>query len=95
MRKIGIIGCGWLGTRIGEFLQEEYRIVATTRSKETELRSRGFEVVPADFSVSTVYNSLINSADALILSPNFPKENSEFWLENLMKFIGDFTNPIF
>lgn len=95
MRKIGIIGCGWLGTRIGEFLQEEYRIVATTRSKETELRSRGFEVVQVDFSVNTASNALINSADALILSPNFPKENSEFWLENLMKFIGDFTNPIF
>jgi hypothetical protein len=95
MKTLGIIGCGWLGTRIGDFLQGEYQILTTTRSKEVELQNKGFEVVKADFTSDIALNVKVNSADALIISTNFPKEDSEFWLNNLTKFIGDFAKPIF
>ena len=32
--KIGIIGCGWLGTRVAQKLENENEIFVTTRSDE-------------------------------------------------------------
>lgn len=95
MRTLGIIGCGWIGTRIGDFLKEEYKIVVTTRSKVAELQSKDFEVIQADFTLETPFSEIINSADVLILSANFPKINVDFWLKNLITFIGEFNKPIY
>ena len=51
MQNLGIIGFGWLGSRIAERLSDRYEIFATTttESKIEDLESKGFRTTLASF----------------------------------------------
>jgi pyrroline-5-carboxylate reductase len=51
MKKLGIIGCGWLGNHIAERLSNQYEIFATTtsESKIEELQLKGYHPTLVDF----------------------------------------------
>lgn len=56
MKKLGIIGCGWLGKKIGFVLQDKFEIFATTTSKEFELFSIGFTTKKINFDEKITIN---------------------------------------
>lgn len=100
--KIGIIGCGWLGIRLGRFLGIHHDIFATTTSFE-KLNTLNFEnfypyVVDFDQIICQEWE-IISDLDVIIISIPFGKSlEIDFLtqrLQNLLKFIGKFKKQMF
>jgi Trk K+ transport system NAD-binding subunit len=55
-KKLGIIGCGWLGTHIAKRVSNQYEIFATTttESKIEDLESKGFNTTLSNFQTNWI-----------------------------------------
>ena len=73
MKKLGIIGCGWLGTHIAERLSDRYEIfvTTTTESKIGTLESKGFHTTLMNFSDTLDFQikewDIASDLDAIII----------------------------
>ena len=97
--KIGIIGCGWLGTRVAQKLETDNEIFVTTRSDEntSHLKSLGFETYQIDFQTGFDLKTaeLFRSLDVVIISlPVSKKKFSETISQNAIEFLGDFKGQM-
>jgi hypothetical protein len=105
MKKIGIIGCGWLGYRIATALSDKYGIytTATSPDKAAPLEAKGFHptvISFADTHAPIATWSVVSELDVLIITvPLFDKQSLSDAIERRMKnlafFIGDYTAQIF
>lgn len=106
MKQAGIIGCGWLGTRIALRLMPEYQVWATTRSDERqcELEQLGIVTRKTHFAEELLQQTgfppqQVTETDLLIIAVNFPKKQSTEQLTNKFKniaaFLGPCKNPLF
>ncbi|WP_288437311.1 hypothetical protein [uncultured Chryseobacterium sp.] len=107
MKKIGIIGYGWLGERMAPFLSERYTLSATTttESKAHELNKRGINAITAtfpDYQLSEPVSQWkdIQDADALIITIPVSEKSccvSSLYnrIQNLSAFIGYFKGQMF
>lgn len=107
MTKTGIIGCGWLGSRIAESLSDRHFIytTATTQEKVTELNSKGFNASLASFPDYQLDEkisqwSMISQLDVLIITIPLSGKSccvSSLYnrIQHLLSFIGDFKGSIF
>lgn len=106
MKKLGIIGCGWLGNHIAERLSNQYEIFTTTtsESKIEELQSKNYHPTLVDFpdhvSEATTTWNVLSQLDAVIVTVPFSgirgtqismKERHE----NLLKFLGNYKGQLF
>ena len=103
MKKIGIIGCGWLGFRMAKYFAPTNEIYATTTSddKVKMLSEQGFQTFKIDFDADEFRkpNEIWNNLDVIIITIPFPK-SADFKVlkkrfENLSSFLKDFEKPIF
>lgn len=106
MKKIGIIGCGWLGNHIAERLSNQYEIFATTttESKVEDLQSKGYHTTlvsfPNELNPEMKEWDAAKKLDAIIISVPFsgirgaqiPMNDKR---ENLLNFLGDFKGQLF
>lgn len=106
MKKLGIIGCGWLGNKIAERLSNQYDIYATTttEAKVEEFHSKGYHATMVNFANELDAEmkewEAASDLDAIIISVPFsgirgaqiPMNDKR---ENLLKFIGDFKGQLF
>ncbi len=106
MKKIGIIGCGWLGNHIAERLSNQYEIYATTttESKVEDLQSKGYHTTlvsfPNELDPEMKEWDAAKKLDAIIISVPFsgirgaqiPMNDKR---ENLLNFLGDFKGQVF
>lgn len=106
MKKIGIIGCGWLGNHIAERLSNQYEIFATTttESKVEDLQSKGYHTTlvsfPNELDPEMKDWDAAKKLDAIIISVPFsgirgaqiPMNDKR---ENLLNFLGDFKGQLF
>ena len=107
MKKLGIIGFGWLGSRIAEILKDKYEIFTTTTSAEkcSALKYNGWNAVVAKLSDEKLDEALkqadfINEMDAVIIAVPFSErrhspEAMKNRAANIARFIGDFKKPVF
>jgi hypothetical protein len=107
MRKAGIIGCGWLGSRIAELLSEDFEIhtTITTSDKTEQLTSKGFHPYVISFPDYLLIEKhtqwqVINDLDVLIITIPLSVKSccaSSLYnrIQNLISFIGDFSGQIF
>jgi nucleoside-diphosphate-sugar epimerase len=107
MKKIGIIGCGWLGSHIAERLSGRYEIFATTtsESKIKDLSEKGYHVTPIDFPDDDISETITKwgvapQLDAVIITVPFAGvRGAEIPLheraQNLLAFLGDFKGQLF
>lgn len=106
MKKLGIIGCGWLGNHIAERLSNQYEIFATTttESKIEHLQSKGYHTTvvsfPNELNPEMKEWNAAKKLDAIIISVPFsgirgaqiPMNDKR---ENLLNFLGDFKGQLF
>ncbi|REC40828.1 NAD(P)-binding domain-containing protein [Chryseobacterium sp. 5_R23647] len=106
MKKIGIIGCGWLGNHIAERLSNQYQIFATTttESKIEHLQSKGYHTTlvsfPNELNPEMKEWDAVKKLDAIIISVPFsgirgaqiPMNDKR---ENLLNFLGNFKGQLF
>lgn len=97
--KIGIIGCGWLGTRVAQKLEKNNEIFVTTRSDEntSALKSLGFKTYQVDFEKGFDLKTaeLFRGSDVIIISlPVSKKRYSETISKNAQEFLGDFQGQM-
>lgn len=106
MKKLGIIGCGWLGNHIAERLSNQYQIFATTTtaSKVEEFESKGYQATlvsfPNELDPEMKEWEAVKELDAIIISVPFsgirgaqiPMNDKR---ENLLNFLGDFKGQLF
>lgn len=106
MKKIGIIGCGWLGIRIAKHLQNNYQIYTTTtsQSKYDDLITMGLSPIVIkfwDYEIFKEYKSWkrIQELDILIITVPFSKRASINLLKNrfgnINLFIDKFGKQMF
>ena len=106
MKKIGIIGCGWLGNHIAEHLSDQYEIFPTTtsESKLQEFKSKGYFPTLVSFPDQEDGEmkqwSVVSMLDAVIIAVPFSGlRGSQIPMtgkrENLIRFLGDFQGQIF
>lgn len=106
MKKLGIIGCGWLGSHIAESLSDQYEIFATTttESKVADLQSKGYHTTLVSFSdelnpemkeweAATDLDTIIICVPfSGIRGAQIPMNKRR---ENLLNFIGDYKGQLF
>lgn len=106
MKKLGIIGCGWLGNHIAERLSNQYQIFATTTTevKVEEFQSKGYQATlvsfPNELDTGMKEWKVAKVLDAIIISVPFsgirgaqiPMNDKR---ENLLNFLGDFKGQLF
>lgn len=106
MKKLGIIGCGWLGNHIAERLSNQYEIfvTTTTESKIEEFKSKGYQTTlinfPNELDAEMKEWEAVKELDAIIISVPFsgirgaqiPMNDKR---ENLLNFLGDFKGQLF
>ncbi|MCU7616968.1 hypothetical protein NZ698_07145 [Chryseobacterium sp. PBS4-4] len=106
MKKLGIIGCGWLGNHIAERLSNQYEIftTTTTESKVEEFKLKGYQATlvsfPNELNSEMKVWEVASNLDAIIISVPFsgirgaqiPMNDKR---ENLLNFIGDFKGQLF
>nr|WP_315027785.1 hypothetical protein [uncultured Chryseobacterium sp.] len=105
--KIGIIGCGWLGMRIADFLSGPHIIytTVTTKEKANELNAKGFHTVVAAFPDYQLTEPIpqwqeVVNLDVLIITIPVSEKTccvSSLYnrLQHLISFIGNFKGQIF
>lgn len=106
MKKLGIIGCGWLGNHIAERLSNQYEIfvTTTTESKVEDLQSKGYHTTvvsfPNELNPEMKEWDAVKKLDAIIISVPFsgirgaqiPMNDKR---ENLLNFLGNFKGQLF
>lgn len=107
MKKIGIIGYGWLGARIAASLSNQYEVYATTTKQEKadELNARGVKAIVASFVDYQLKNPIpqweeIENLDVLIITIPVSEKSccvSSLYnrIQNLSLFIGNFKGQLF
>ncbi|WP_374460246.1 NAD(P)-binding domain-containing protein [Chryseobacterium taeanense] len=105
MKKLGIIGCGWLGNHIAEKLSNRYEIFVTTtsESKINEFTAKGYHATLADFPdhASEIKPwEVISQLDAVIITVPFSgirgtQVSMKDRQENLLKFLGNYKGQLF
>jgi len=106
MKKLGIIGCGWLGNHIAERLSDQYEIYATTtsESKIEEFRSKGYLSTLVSFSdeaSETIKEwEIAPELDVIIISIPFSgirgkQVSMKEKQKNVLKFLGNYKGQIF
>ncbi|MGG5207411.1 hypothetical protein ACQWU4_00590 [Chryseobacterium sp. MIQD13] len=107
MKKTGIVGCGWLGSRIADSMSKQYRIYSTvtTKDKAEEFNSRGFNTSVASFPDFQLEEKIaqwtdIKDMDILIITIPLSGKSccvSALYnrIQNLLSFIGDFKGQMF
>lgn len=106
MKKIGIIGCGWLGGHIAERLSDQYEIFTTTtsESKIEDLTSKGYHPTlvdfPDDLSATMKEWEVAPQLDAVIITVPFAGiRGAEIPLQeraqNLLTFLGDYKGQLY
>ncbi len=103
MKKIGIIGCGWLGFRLAKYFALTNKIFSTTTSddKVKMLSEQGFKTFKIDFDADEFLkpNGIWKNLDVVIITIPFSK-SADFEVlkkrfENLSSFLKGFEKPIF
>lgn len=106
MKKIGIIGCGWLGLHLAKYLSPNYKIFTTTTSdkKKDELTEMGFQSIAIQFCDDEILQEnrsweFLNGLDIIIITVPFSKRTNikslEHRFENISLFIKGFKKQIF
>lgn len=106
MKKLGIIGCGWLGNHIAERLSNQYEIFATTttESKIEDLQSKGYHTTlvsfPDEINADMKEWEAASHLDAIIIGIPFSgirgmQVSMKERQQNLLKFLGDFKGQLF
>ncbi|SFN39089.1 hypothetical protein SAMN05421594_2514 [Chryseobacterium oleae] len=107
MKKIGIIGFGWLGSRIAASMSDKYQIytTATTNDKVAELSSKGFNTTLASFPDFQLEEKItqwdeIKAMDVVIITIPLSGKSccaSSLYnrIQHLLSFIGDFHGQMF
>ncbi len=107
MRKIGIIGCGWLGSRLAKHLSERFEIFTTTTSndKYEQLFAKGLNPIIVSFTdyqlPEKIKNwNIISDLDVVIITVPFSEKTccvSSLYnrVQNLHSFIRDFKGQLF
>ncbi len=106
MKKLGIIGCGWLGNHLAERLSDRYEIYATTtsESKIEEFKSKGYFPTLVSFSDETSETmkewEVAPELDAIIISIPFSgirgkQVSMKTRQENVLQFLGDYKGQLF
>lgn len=106
MKKLGIIGCGWLGNHLAESLSDQYEIFATTTtaSKIAALEAKAYTATlvsfPDEMNPEMQEWDIASKLDAIIIAVPFSGlRGSKIPMtgkrENLLRFIGDFKGQIF
>ena len=105
MKKLGIIGYGWLGNHIAERLSNRYEIFATTttESKIGELESKRYNTALVSFPDENAEIKEWEAAselDAIIITIPFSgirgaQISMKCRQENLLKFLGDYKGQLF
>lgn len=105
-KKLGIIGCGWLGNHISERLSDQYEIFATTTtpSKAEDLNAKGYHSTlvsfPNELDSEMKPWEVAQELDAIIISVPFsgirgaqiPMNDKR---QNLLNFLGDYKGQLF
>lgn len=107
MKKIGIIGYGWLGERIANSMFGKYSIYTTTTTQEKadQINAKGLSAIVAsfpDYQLSepiSIWNAL-EELDVLIITIPISGKSccvSSLYnrIQNLSAFIGDFKGQMF
>ena len=106
MKKIGIIGCGWLGGHIAERLSGHYEIFVTTtsESKIEGLSAKGYHPTLVDFPDEDIAENIKEwevapQLDAVIITVPFSGvRGAEVPLngkaKNLQAFLGDYKGQL-
>ena len=106
MQNLGIIGFGWLGSRIAERLSDRYEIFATTTTpaKAQDLNTKGYHATLVSFpeTIDTKMQAweAAKDLDAIIISVPFsglrgaqiPMNDKR---QNLLNFLGDYKGQLF
>ncbi|ALR30672.1 hypothetical protein ATE47_09095 [Chryseobacterium sp. IHB B 17019] len=106
MKKLGIIGCGWLGNHIAEKLSDRYEIFATTTSqpKLEDFTSKGYHPTlvdfPDDLSETMTAWEVASELDSIIITVPFSgirgaQVSMKERQENLLRFLGDYKGQLF
>lgn len=103
MKKVGIIGCGWLGYRIAEYISGQYEVYTTTSTQDKmgKLTSRGFKPTLVNFSDNEILKDLaqweaLSTLDIIIITVPFSEKGSlSNRAHNLFSFLGDFKGQVF
>ncbi|MEM6642996.1 MAG: hypothetical protein AAF616_08465 [Bacteroidota bacterium] len=106
MQKVGIIGLGWLGTRLAKSLEGKSRIFGTVRSNTSaaELKSFGYSITAVDFANDEYQKrsiwELISSIDVIVVMVPFSVRkanapNASIKMSNLLNFLGSFQGQLF
>lgn len=106
MKKLGIIGCGWLGSHIAERFADRYEIYATTttESKLDDLCSKGYHAFlmnfPDEFNADTEIWEAAADLDAIIIAVPFSglrgtKIPMTWKRQNLLNCIRNFKGQLF
>jgi nucleoside-diphosphate-sugar epimerase len=106
MKKIGIIGCGWLGSHIAERLSDQYKIFVTTtsESKVEDFNSKGYHTTlvsfPDDKSKTMTAWEVASQLDSIIITVPFSgirgaQISMKDRQENMLKFLGDYKGQLF
>jgi len=106
MKKLGIIGCGWLGNHLAKRLSNQYEIFATTTttSKIAPLEAKGYTATLVSFpdepNPEMQEWNIASKLDAIIIAVPFSGlRGSRIPMTgkrgNMLRFIGDFKGQIF
>ncbi|MCL1670649.1 hypothetical protein [Elizabethkingia ursingii] len=98
MKKLAIIGYGWLGKRLADYFSDRYKIYTINRSSNSEIGSLHFNI---DFDSDEILenNPDINLADAIIICLPFSQRTALEILtqrfNRVSQYIGNYSSPIF